>query len=111
MGRYHPPMPIQGPRHLFTAKGIADAPKEGGVFILWDGEEAIYIGRTGAAPQTLHAALADHCDGAYGTCTQFATHYSFEIMARPAPREQELMEEFGSAHGRLPRCQSVVRRG
>jgi hypothetical protein len=103
-------MPIQGPRRLFTEKGIADSPKESGVFVLWDGDEAIYIGRTGT-PRTIHAALDDHCRGAYGTCTQFATHFSFEVTPRPAPREQQLMEEFGAAHGRLPRCQSVVRRG
>ena len=104
-------MPIQGPRHLFTAAGIADSPKEGGVFILWDRDEAIYIGRTRGDSQTLHASLADHCRGEYGNCTQFATHYSFEITASPAPLEQELMEEFGSQHGRMPRCQAVVKRG
>ena len=104
-------MPIQGPRHLFTEQGVADSPRQGGVFILWDRDEAIYIGRSADGAQTLHALLADHCRGAFGNCTQFATHYSFEITARPAPREQELMEEFGSQHGRMPRCQAVVRRG
>ena len=103
-------MPIQGPRHPFTAKGVAAAPKEAGVFVLWDGQESIYIGRTGGPNQTIHAALADHSLGAYGDCTQFATQYSFELTARPAPREQELMEEFGRMHGRLPRCQTVARR-
>lgn len=108
-------MPIQGPRHPFTAKGVAAAPKEAGVFVLWDGQEAIYIGRTAVVHQTvvhqtIHAALADHSLGAYGDCTQFASHYSFEATAQPAPREQELMEEFGRLHGRMPRCQNVARR-
>lgn len=100
-------MPIPGPRRPFTEKGIADAPREAGVFALWDGDEAIYIGRTTA---TIHAALADHLRGAYGECTQFASHYGFELTTQPAGREQALMEEFASAHSRLPRCQSVVRR-
>ena len=100
-------MPIQGPRRPFTEKGIADAPKEVGVFVLWDREEAIYIARTAT---TLHTSLAEHYRGAFGECTQFATHYSVEVTAGAAPREQELIEEFGGAHGRLPRCQSVVRR-
>lgn len=103
-------MLIQGPRQPFTAKGVADAPKEAGVFVLWDGQEAIYIGRTAGVHQTIHAALADHSLGAYGDCTQFATHYNFEATARPVPREQELMEEFGRLHGRMPRCQNVARR-
>ena len=99
-------MPIQGPRRPFTEKGIADAPKEAGVFVLWDGDEAIYIGRTTAS---IHASLADQYRGDYGECTQFASQYSFEV-TDPAPREQVLMEEFARAHGRMPRCQSVVRR-
>src|SRR5687767_15150104 len=103
-------MSAQGQRHAFTSRGIADAPHEAGVFILWDREEAIYIGRTGGTITTIHAALADHLAGAYGNCTQFATHFSFEVLAQPAPREQALMEEFGSQNSRLPRCQSVVRR-
>lgn len=103
-------MPIQGPRHPFTARGTATSPQDTGVFVLWDRDEAIYIGRT-AGQQTIRAALTDHLRGAYGTCTQFADQFSFEIAAQPAPREQELMEEFGSQHGRMPRCQNVARRG
>ena len=102
-------MPVQGQGHPFTARGIAEAPHEAGVFILWDREEAIYIGRTGATLTTIHAAIADHSAGAYGNCTQFATHFTFEVLAQPAPREQALMEEFGSQNGRLPRCQTVAR--
>jgi hypothetical protein len=101
-------MPIHGPRRPFTEKGIAEAPREPGVFILWDREEAIYIARTAA---TLHASLAEHYRGVYGECTQFATQYSFEAMAEPASREQELIEEFARAHGRIPRCQTAARRG
>jgi hypothetical protein len=103
-------MPIQGQRHPFTEAGIADSPKDPGVFVLWDRDEAIYIGRTAGPEQTIHAALAEHCRGAYGNCTQFATHYGFEATPHPAPREQALMEKFGSMHGRLPRCQNVTRR-
>ena len=92
-------------RYPFTRPIIEHAPHdEGGVYVLWDGEEVIYIGRTGGAHK-LRACLLEHLDGARGGCTKAATHYSWEITLWDSARETELLALFTRENRRDPRCQ------
>ena len=95
---------IKSPRFVFSTIGISSAPQVSGVYVLWDGDELIYIGRTVGRFSTIKSVLGDHCSGFLGLCTQRATHYGFEITQMAASRERDLLEQFEEAHKRLPRC-------
>jgi len=94
-------MPIEGQRHRFTTWQISGAPLERGVYILWEGDEAIYVGAT-RGEATLRACLQEHY--ARRLPPQDATHFTCEICRDPARREAELLAEFRIANSRLPRC-------
>lgn len=97
-------MPISRDRFPFSAKLIAGAPEEPGVFALWEEGEIIYIGHARGRGMTIRSRLVDHFTGMVSPCTRRASHYSWEISAAPAAREAELLSEFQSANTRLPRC-------
>ena len=78
----------------------------GGVYVLWDGDEVIYIGRSGS--RTLRACLLEHVEGKHGNCTVKATHYSWEITIWDAARETELLALYTRENARDPRCQQAV---
>ena len=94
-----------GRRYRFTRIVIAGAPEERGVFTLWDGEELVSFGRSagegdgGAGGGTIRARLLDQ----YYERPNRATHYSWEVCGDPAAREAELLREYQSAFGQLPR--------
>jgi hypothetical protein len=87
----------------FNQAMVAHAPEDPGVFLLWDGDECIYVGH--ARHETIRAALLRHMEGVSGACTKAATHYSWEITIWPAARETQLLAEFSAKHRRDPRCQ------
>jgi len=98
-------MPIEMKRYPFTRAIIEYAPYDvGGVYVLWEGEEVIYIGRTGSS-HNIRACLFEHLDGTRGNCTKSATHYSWEISLWDAARETELLALFSRENRRDPRCQ------
>lgn len=98
-------MPIDMKRYAFTRAIIEYAPHDvGGVYVLWEGDDVIYIGRTGNA-STIRACLLEHFEGARGKCTPRATHYSWEITLWDSARETELLALFARENGRQPRCQ------
>jgi len=86
---------------------IEDSPEFIGVYVLWRGDEPIYIGRV-SENGTIRAALLEHQDGARGTCTMRASHYSWELTVWPNSRETELLSEFHRRYGRDPECQQKV---
>jgi excinuclease UvrABC nuclease subunit len=94
-------MPINAPRHRFTTWQISGAPAAPGVYLLWEGDEVIYIGTTGGEA-SLRARLQDHY--ARRADPHDATHFSWEITTLPREREAELLEEFRVANSRFPRC-------
>jgi hypothetical protein len=98
-------MPIEMKRYPFTRPVIDYAPNDiGGVYVLWDDAEVIYIGRTGDSTN-IRACLLEHLDGKRGGCTSKATHYSWEITLWDSTRETELLALFAREHRRDPRCQ------
>lgn len=92
------------PRYPFTRAMIEHAPEGFGVYGLFEGDELVYIGRA-TRGMSIKACLAMHLDGVLGACTATATHYTWELGQWPSARETELLNAFGSAHGREPRCQ------
>lgn len=95
-------MPLPEKRWPFTRANLEYAPEDPGIFVLWDGDEVIYIGR--ATRSTIKAELLAHQDGAAGACTMKATHYSWEITMLSYAREAALLAEFSAQFQRAPRC-------
>jgi hypothetical protein len=93
-------------RYRFTRIVIAGAPDDAGVYVLWDGDEPIYYGRTPAGT-TIRALLLEHYHRRVDAATYRATHYSWELCKDPAAREAELLREHQRAYGRLPRCNAA----
>ena len=92
-------------RYPFTRAILEYAPFDvGGVYVLWEGEEVIYIGRTGSSTN-IRARLLEHLEGARGACSSKATHYSWEITLWDSARETELLALFARENRRDPRCQ------
>jgi len=97
-------MPITGPRYRFNSWQISGTAHESGVYVLWNGEEVIYIGRAvreNAGETTIRSRLLEHYTKR--AAPYDASHYSYEITAHPALREAELLLEFEKAHARRPR--------
>lgn len=98
-------MPIEMKRYPFTRPIIEYAPYDvSGVYVLWEGDEPIYIGRTGNS-RDIRSCLLEHLEGTRGGCTRTATHYSWEITIWDSARETELLALFASENRRDPRCQ------
>jgi excinuclease UvrABC nuclease subunit len=100
-------MPMSRELFPFTARLIAGAPEEPGVYALWEDGEIIYIGHAPGRGATIRSRLVDHFAGTVSPCTRRASHYSWEISLRPTVREGELLEEYRSANTRLPRCNAA----
>jgi predicted GIY-YIG superfamily endonuclease len=90
-------------RWPFTQAMLEYAPDNPGVYVLWDGDEAIYIGRAQGKESVKKRLLAHHA-GSLGECTMKATYYSWAISVWPASMETELFAEFHRQHKRDPRC-------
>src|ERR1700758_852009 len=87
-------VPIEMKRYPFTRPVMEYAPYDvGGVYVLWEGDEVIYIGRSGST-RNIRACLLEHLEGRRGGCTSKATHYSWEITIWDAARETELLSLF-----------------
>jgi hypothetical protein len=96
-------MPIASPRYAFNATMVSGAPPDPGVFALWQGEQLIYYGRALGDDATIQSRLREHLE-CNGRCTAGATHYGWEMTSNPRAREAELLREYQSSHGSLPRC-------
>jgi hypothetical protein len=90
-------------RWPFTLAMLETAPDDPGVYLLWDGDEIIYIGRA-HGKENVKACLLAHHAGSLGQCTKKATHYSWAISVWPAAMETELLAEFHKQYKRDPRC-------
>ena len=97
-----------GRKFPFTGVLVAAAPEEAGVYILWQDEEIIYIGRAAGRGTTIRSRLVDHFSGREGPCTRHTTHYSWELSRDPSAREAQLLEEYRTSFRRVPRCNSAA---
>lgn len=94
-------MPTNSPRYRFTTWQISGAPLERGVYMLWQGDEAIYVGAT-RGEASIRSCLLEHY--ARRARPHDATHFTWQISPDPRRREAELLAEFRIANSRLPRC-------
>ena len=101
-------MPIPGKRFRFTGTNVERAPEKPGIYVLYDGEELIYIGRAMGSGVTIRSRLQDHKSGKEGLCTKGASHYKRALTPSPAAREKALLNEYKEAKGRLPRCNERI---
>jgi hypothetical protein len=99
-------MPILDKRFPFTTGLIAGAPEQPGVYILWEHDEAIYVGCALVGGATIRARLIDHFAG-HPPCTRGTTHYSWEITREPKQREAELLAAIRRRQNALPRCNAA----
>ena len=94
-------------RYRFTRIGIAGAPDDAGVYVLWDGDELVYYGRADGKDanggSTIRSRLLDHF-----YADSRPTHYSWELCGDPATREAELLHEHQGRFGRPPRDNKVA---
>ena len=86
------------PRYPFTLAAIEYAREHSGVYALFDGDEAVYIGRALESDGGIRAVLLMHLRN-----TSHGTNYTWEISRSPEVREAELLAEFREKHARLPR--------
>ena len=100
-------MPIPREVFPFTARLVAGAPEEPGVYVLWKDGDVVYIGAALGGGATIRSRLVEHFAGRAGDCTRTATQYSWEISLKPAVRELQLLEEYRNSFRRLPRCNST----
>jgi len=91
-------VPISLPRQRFTAWRIAGIADRVGVYVLWLGEEIIYIGRATAG---MRQRLMEHYTRQAKPWD--ATHFGALPCDTPAQRERELLREAKRTFGRLPR--------
>ena len=91
-------------RYPFTRRMVDGAPKDLGVYVLWRGDELLYIGRASGGASTIQSCLAEHMSGSRCACSRAATHYTWEIALQPALRERQLLQEARKAAGELPPC-------
>ena len=100
-------MAILGDKYSFTQENVDKSPTDDGVYALYDDGVTIYIGK-GDGTNGIRARLQAHKSGAEGKCTQGASHYCREVCNNPVTRERELLQEYKTAHGVLPRCNNVM---
>lgn len=100
-------MAILGDRFSFTQDNVDKSPTEYGVYALYDEGVTIYIGK-GDGTNGIRARLQAHKRGDEGKCTQGASDYLREVCNNPITRERELLHEYKTAHGVLPRCNDVI---
>jgi hypothetical protein len=91
-------MPISLPRQRFSAWSIAGAVARSGVYVLWQGDEVVYVGR---AVASMRERLMEHYTRQAKPWD--ATHFGVLACERPAERESELLRAVRQAIGRLPR--------
>lgn len=91
-------MPMSLPRQPFSAWRIAGAADCPGVYVLWEGEELVYVGR---AASGMRKRLMEHY--ARHAKPWDATHFGLLACERPVEREAELLRSARRAFGRLPR--------
>ncbi len=101
-------MTIAADKIQSTETNINEAPAEAGVYVLYEGDTTIYFGRAQGGDVTIRSRLEDHRAGREGPCTKNATGFKVEITSSAVTREKELLEEYKTAHGRLPRCNQKV---
>ena len=100
-------MGIDSSWHSFTDVEIKKAPLSDGVYGLYEGNTLIYYGK-GKGAKGIRGRLEAHKAGYEGSCTMNADYFNYEICSDPINRERELLHEYKTTHGQLPRCNDLM---
>ncbi len=88
----------------FSTEYLAAAPAASGVYFLYRNERLIYIG-VAVHGTGIRQELDNHLRGSYGTATQAATAFRYELTRDPVVAKHQYLKvhkaRFG---GRLPLC-------
>lgn len=101
-------MAFVNPPVAFNKHNVDNVVQDQGVYVLYSGDQIIYIGRAAGETTTIRSRLQDHWAGREGVCTSRATHFSYEVCTFPVSREVDLLNWYKSKHGGLPSCNSRV---
>lgn len=93
----------------FAVPFVDSAPLEQGVYVLFDGNEIIYIDRAAGRFSTIREQLQRHFRGDKLPSSEDTSHFTCEAHRAPIEREAELLEAYRSKFGRLPRFNERVR--
>lgn len=100
-------MPIPAPKYKYTRFIAEGAPDTPGLYALWEEGELVYLGRA-TYESTIRTRLLEHLAGNLCPCAAEATHYSWELSLQAGSREAQLLTEFHTQYGRLPRCNGAA---
>ena len=101
-------MDIDSPKKPLTKEIVFRSSTLFGVYVLWDGDDIIYIGKADIEDEGgIRAKLERHLTGKCAEETAGATHFQEEYAAYPSARRVKLLEEYRDEHGRYPRCKTV----
>jgi hypothetical protein len=90
-------------RYAFSARAVAGAPDDPGLFFLWEASELVYIGTAPGAGVTIQSRLRDLVEGRDHCCCK-PTHYAWRISSDVAGLERSLLDEYCERYLKLPRC-------
>lgn len=93
-------------RRPFAVDALREAPRSGGVYVLWDADVVLFIGHVAANGHSIHSRLMEHyvCQRAPFE----ATHFTWETCADPETRAGELIRDYYAANQDFPRWNTVA---
>jgi hypothetical protein len=88
----------------FTDAAIEVSPTAPGVYLLYHSGRLVYIG-VAVNGSGIRQELESHRSGAYGSCTQGASAFLYELATDPIALHREYLRAHKAQYGgRLPRC-------
>jgi hypothetical protein len=88
----------------FTDAAVEISPTSPGVYLLYRDGRLIYIGLA-INGSGIRQELQSHRDGAYGSCTQAASAFLYDLSADPMALHRRYLREHRERYGgRLPPC-------
>jgi hypothetical protein len=91
------------PRKRFSAWQVAGVPARAGVYVLWLGEEIVYVARAAAS---LRERLMEHYTRQAKPWD--VSHFGVLACELPLARESEMLDAVRRAFGRLPRYNATA---
>ena len=92
-------------RLRFNDQHVQTVPEQAGIFMLWDEQDLVYIGRT--APRSNLKAELEHALRMAMAEDMSVTHFSYEETVAPKTRASEELRAYFENWGRLPRYNGV----
>ena len=101
-------MSLRTHKWRFIRSLVEDAPDTRGVYVLWEDDKLICIGRADGNGPGIRSHLLAHLDGTTGSEARHATHYSWEICSDPVTREGEVLRELRTLFSRANKQGQVI---